>query len=198
MGNIHSLQTAILRIKPDAEVLYTNDHFELARCDLYFLPGVGNFKVAVEKIDQLNLRSLINKEVVSNKKPIMGICLGMQLLFEHGTESGNTLGLGLIEGTVERFPYSPQIKVPHIGFNHVKPHADSQLLKGLEFHDFYFVHSFRVKDVLDKELVVSQCEYGEDFVAVVESENIYGAQFHPEKSQSNGLKLLSNFLNKPN
>jgi glutamine amidotransferase len=195
MGNIYSLKAAILKVKPEAEIIYSNQATELATCEKYFLPGVGNFKLAMEKIHELGLKETILKEVRGNNKPIMGICLGMQLLFAKGTESGDSDGLGLLDGCVRKFNESNGLKVPHIGFNEVKVGANTSVFKGVTHTDFYFVHSFRVTDTTANGAVLSTCQYGEEFVAAIEDRNVVGVQFHPEKSQSNGLSLLANFLN---
>lgn len=194
MGNIYSLKSAISKVAPQVNVIYSNKRQELNTCDKFILPGVGNFKLATSKLKQLGLNEIIHEEVVILEKPILGICLGMQLLFESSEESGFSEGLGLCKGHVERFNKNMKLKIPHIGFNQINPHKNSSLLKGVAHFDYYFIHTFRVKDSDPKWNAYATCTYGETFVALVEYKNVFGTQFHPEKSQANGLRLLENFI----
>jgi glutamine amidotransferase len=137
----------------------------------------------------------IKESVINKQKTILGICLGMQLLAEFGEEDGSSAGLTLIPGTVAKFNFTDmELKTPHIGFNQVYFVKENDVLfKGLEDSaDFYFVHSFRLTDTTP-EIVSSFCQYGERFVSSISFENVHGTQFHPEKSQGNGLKVLKNF-----
>jgi glutamine amidotransferase len=161
------------------------------------LPGVGSFKKAMENLKINGLHQAI-QECANNKGiNLLGICLGMQLLCESSSEGGFTKGLSLIKNKVETFTQKEigNKKIPHVGFNQVKIEKDSSLFKNINDNsDFYFDHSFRV--IQNKNLKNFQtCEYGTKFVASFEKDNIYGTQFHPEKSQSNGLTLMYNFLN---
>ena len=141
-------------------------------------------------IDQLK------EMVLSRSKPIIGLCLGMQLFAERGLEHGVEPGLAWIEGEVVALrspPEGPTVRLPHIGWNDVRPVGDSILLRGIEDPLFYFVHGYQLRPKA-KEIVRGICGYGEDFVAVIERGNIFGTQFHPEKSHDNGLRVLKNFL----
>jgi len=193
MGNIRSIQNALQFIGSKSCVIRAGD--EILRSDKIILPGVGSFRVAMENIRKQDLEAALNEAVLKRHTPILGICLGMQLLADTGEEDGLTKGLGWIRGSVKRFPDEKlSIKVPHIGFNTVRFNpADSPLYNDLGAQaDFYFVHSYRmICD--DQEDVSSWADYGERFVASVHKENIFGVQFHPEKSQNNGLILLKNF-----
>lgn len=193
MGNIRSVQNALQFIGAKSRVIGASD--EILRSDKIILPGVGSFRAAMENIRKQNLEESLNEAVLKRRIPILGICLGMQLLADLGEEDGLTKGLGWIRGSVKRFPDEKlSIKVPHIGFNTVHFNsANSAMGHDLGAHaDFYFVHSYRMvcQDIQD---VSSWVDYGEKFVASVHKENIFGVQFHPEKSQNNGLTLLKNF-----
>ena len=160
------------------------------------LPGVGSFRKAMAQLNAQGLDQAILEAVLTKKTKILGICLGMQLMGIRGLEDGDSLGLSLIPTTVEKF--SPQEigvnKIPHIGFDVVHSPNDSQLFQGLSSAtDFYFVHSYRMLHH-GTPGKASTCVYGTEFMAAYEHENVYATQFHPEKSQTNGLVLLKNFL----
>lgn len=191
MGNILSLSSALNFIGVN-ETLFANDHDSLSKADKIILPGVGNFAMAAAKIHELGLDAILNDLVIENKKPILGVCLGMQLLGLSSTESGYNKGLGFIDGISECFE-DKNLKVPHVGCNQVQAHPNSKLLRGLGKNpDFYFTHSYRM--TCGTEIGQSLCNYGSDFVAIFECGHISGVQFHPELSQKNGLKLLKNFI----
>lgn len=191
MGNFKSVKSAIQYLGYD-NIELSNDITVLQDADKLILPGVGNFARAMNKINDLNLGSCIRQLVLNDKKPILGICLGMQLMGHSSTESGFNNGLSLIDGVVEAFS-SSELKVPHVGYNQVNPIVDSRLYSGIISNpDFYFTHSFRMSS--NAEIGKSLCTYGDDFVASFEIENIAGVQFHPELSQTNGLHLLKNFI----
>ena len=192
MGNIHSLKGALTFVSSSADIALVNDEKTLGDADLIFLPGVGHFKNAMEALDSLGLSEVLQSLVLDKKRPIMGICLGMQLLFSNSTEGGINPGLGLIEGKVRRIKDGDE-KIPHIGFDEVNPPSGSKMFAGVEKLDFYFVHSFCVRETLDDSLI-TYCNHNDQFVATIEKEHIWGTQFHPEKSQENGLKLLRNFI----
>jgi len=192
MGNIHSLKGALNFVSSSADIALVNDEKTLGDADLIFLPGVGHFKNAMEALDSLGLSEVLQSLVLDKKRPIMGICLGMQLLFSNSTEGGINPGLGLIEGKVRRIKDGDE-KIPHIGFDEVNPPSGSKMFAGVEKLDFYFVHSFCVRETLDESLI-SYCNHNDQFVATIEKKHIWGTQFHPEKSQENGLKLLRNFI----
>lgn len=193
MGNSFSIMTALQFV--GADVVCTNSPHIIRGSDKIVLPGVGSFKKAMQNIISLGLSDVLYDECIINKKPILGICLGMQLLGSFSTEDGCTKGLDFFSSEVIKLNSDiiSGIKVPHVGFNTVKYHEQSCLFDGLDLlADFYFTHSYKM--IEKEEAVMGYCEYGESFLASFECENIFGTQFHPEKSQRNGLTLLSNFL----
>ena len=192
MGNIHSLKGALANISPSADIELVNDSKSLSEVDLIFLPGVGHFKVAMETLGSLGLADVLKMLVLDNKKPIMGICLGMQLLFSNSSEGGINSGLGFVDGKVRRIADGLE-KIPHIGFDTVNPPSHSLMFAEIENPDFYFVHSYCAKNT-DNACITTYCDYNEIFVAAIEKEHIWGTQFHPEKSQGSGLQLLRNFI----
>ncbi len=185
MGNLRSIRRAFEEIGCDVQV--TSNAEVVSRATALVLPGVGAFGDAVKRIDNLHLREPLVRHVAGNK-PLLGICLGMQLLFESSEESAGVKGLGILPGAVKKFVGN--VKVPHIGWNDVVPSAGSRLF-GVETTCFYFVHSFYVQS--DK-CEIGASEYGVRFSAAVRSENVFGVQFHPEKSQAAGQELLRNFV----
>lgn len=196
MGNLRSIQNALTYIGVDSRITGSPD--EILKSEKLILPGVGSFRVAMENLKRKGLLPALNKAVLEQKIPVLGICLGMQLLAEQGEEDGPTKGLGWIPGEVKHFPKKDKIKVPHIGFNTVSFKSEDILFSGLNnCADFYFVHSYHMI-CRDPYNVSSWSKYGEEFVAGVHHENIFGTQFHPEKSQSNGLRVLKNFANLDN
>jgi glutamine amidotransferase len=194
MGNIRSIKNAFEYL--GIQVQISNSPDVIANSEKLILPGVGSFRVAMENICHMNLRAALDEAVLDRKTPILGICLGMQLLAKEGTEDGLTQGLGWIPGNVERFYFhDPLIRIPHIGFNsvHFKNKVDP-LWEGLNNpSDFYFVHSFHF--VCEDKYVTGYTNYNSNFVSSVQHNHIIGTQFHPEKSQANGLILLKNFAN---
>jgi len=194
-GNLRSVMGALEFL--GARAVITGDARDVAMADKLILPGVGSFRVAMENIDRRGLRAPLLESVRERGTPILGICLGMQILADVGDEDGPTPGLGLIPGAVRRFPdFAPPLRVPHIGFNSVTfVEPEGSILAALgDSADFYFIHSYRL--ICDDPKDVSGwCEYGgERFAASVERAHILGAQFHPEKSQTNGLVVLKSFL----
>lgn len=194
MGNLWSVVSAFTYIGCSASV--TNDPETIERADTLVLPGVGSFRRAMLSLRETRIENAILEAVVSKGRRILGICLGMQLLGSRGTEDGMTTGLNLIPAPVERFDFRGigSYKVPHIGFNLVRGGRDSQLFRKLpEEADFYFVHSYRM---LPEGLpgITATCRYGAEFLAGYEHEGVSATQFHPEKSQTNGLTLLRNFV----
>jgi glutamine amidotransferase len=194
MGNLWSVLSALRYLEYDTVVSGNPD--QIVRADSLILPGVGSFRKAMTALQDKVLDQAIVEAVQTKGTKILGICLGMQLMGACSSEDGNTPGLGLIKSVVEKF--TPQEiganKVPHIGFDLVHSQPDSRLFKGLQqAADFYFVHSYRM---LPADLVGKQatCDYGVKFLAAYEQDNIFATQFHPEKSQTNGIILLKNFL----
>lgn len=194
MGNIWSVLNALryLGCKP----MVSSDPNEIARAESLLLPGVGSFRKAMATLKETGLDEAILNAVQTKGSKILGICLGMQLMGSRGSEDGDMLGLGLIPTPVNMF--TPQEvganKIPHIGFDLVHSKPDARLFRGLpDAADFYFVHSYRMlADGLSGQTAI--CKYGKEFLAAYEQDNIYATQFHPEKSQTNGLVLLKNFL----
>jgi len=189
-GNLASVQNALEHLGHDASVC--GDPDALQAFDRIILPGVGSFRVAMECLDAQGWSARI-REFVATGKPLLGICLGMQLLFDTGEEHGPRQGLGLIPGQVTALTPEGRLRVPHVGWNNLATIVTHPLLSGVKPQvDFYFVHSFHcVPD--DHSAILATCDYGGKFVAVVAGGNVAGAQFHPEKSQPSGLRLLDNF-----
>lgn len=190
MGNLRSVQKAIQRIGGDAVI--SSDPHEIAAADKLILPGVGAFGDAMSEINRRDLAKPIC-DFVQTGRPFLGICLGLQLLFEESYEHGTHRGLGILPGDVVRFELPPEFKVPHMGWNTVTKTAESDLLADLpDQSHFYFVHSFYVRPS-DPSVMSLSCNYGHDFCAMVTRGNLFATQFHPEKSQANGLNLLRGF-----
>jgi imidazole glycerol-phosphate synthase subunit HisH len=189
MGNLRSVEKAFAHV--DVEAVRTSDRDTATEADGLVLPGVGAFPKAMERVRELGLDELVT-ESAAQGKPVLGICLGMQLLFESTTELGGAEGLGLLSGPVTGLD-AGDLKVPHIGWSPVGWTRESRLTEGLAPEEpFYFVHSLapRPGDAAD---TLGTAEYGETFTCVVERGNVFGAQFHPEKSSGAGLRLLRNF-----
>lgn len=192
MGNLKSVCNAFSYL--NVPVVVSNCPKTVSHAETLILPGVGSFRKAMDCLTKLHLDKAICECVLHRRKKILGICLGMQLMGLSSSEDGQTQGLGLIPSTVERFDEINIRKIPHIGFNSVSPCIGSKLLSNLPSQpDFYFVHSYRM-DPTPISQYISLCSYYEDFAAVYEHNNIMATQFHPEKSQTNGLSLLKNFL----
>lgn len=193
MGNIRSIVNALDYLGVSSRV--TSSPQEIMSSEKLILPGVGSYNSAMKNLHDMGLVEPLNKVVLEKKCPILGICLGMQLLADYGAEDGVVKGLGWIAGRVERFKFNDHFyRIPHTGFNSVGFTVQkSRLFNSLnEQSDFYFVHSFHL--VCDEKQDVSGwTDYNGLFVASVEKGNVYGTQFHPEKSQSNGLVVLRNF-----
>ncbi|MGI6279318.1 MAG: imidazole glycerol phosphate synthase subunit HisH [Acutalibacteraceae bacterium] len=193
VGNLFSLESSLKAVGADAVI--TGDSEVIKAADKLILPGVGAFGDAAAKLRATGLDSVIVKEAALGK-PLMGICLGMQLLFDKSFEYGQHKGLGLISGSV--VPMTGKIpdnlKIPHIGWNALKLKRKSPIFEYLcEGDCVYFVHSFYAEDC--ENAVIATCEYGREITAAVQSGNVYGCQFHPEKSGSVGLKILKAFSN---
>ena len=191
VGNLRSVHKALEAA--GAEVLRTNQPEDVNNAAVIVLPGVGAFGGFMRGLEQLNLVEPIQK--ASQKGvPLLGICVGMQALFELGLEMGRHTGLGLIKGVVQSFSNDLGIKIPHTGWNQFIPVRENQLFDGLSESPYaYFNHSFYCSPVESQD-VLAETEYGITYPSVVNKENLFGVQFHPEKSQRTGLTLLSNFL----
>lgn len=193
MGNIKSIVSALNYLGID-DIVVSADYETLKSADKIILPGVGSFRKAMSQIKENNLDKYLEEIVVKNKKPLIGICLGMQLLGISSTEDGFTNGLGYVNGQCIKFN-NTDLKVPHVGFNQLKTDKKFKLYDGLSAEsDFYFTHSYKM--VSEHQINQSYCNYGGDFIASFEYNNIVGVQFHPELSQKNGLRLLKNFIEK--
>ena len=191
MGNLWSVASALRYL--GWEPVLADDPVRVRAAPVLVLPGVGSFRRAMEVLDSRGLSDALRDAVHQRGAKVLGICLGMQLLAERGSEDGISDGLRLVPGSVDRFD-AAGIKVPHIGFNSVRHAHGSRLFVGLDNPaDFYFVHSFRLCDRSGPGLYAAAA-HGEEFVAAYEYGNVFGTQFHPEKSQTNGLRLLQNFL----
>lgn len=191
MGNLRSVQKAIEHA--GGEAIVSSDPREIAAASKLILPGVGAFGDAMTELRRRDLIAPI-QEFCDSGRPFLGICLGLQLLFERGFEHGEHEGLGIFAGDVVRFELPRSFKVPHMGWNNVTKCKDSPLLDDIaDGAHFYFVHSFYVRPE-DRSVVALECDYGGPFCAMVQRDNVYATQFHPEKSQAEGLKLLHAFV----
>lgn len=192
VGNVASIRNMIRRVGGEAEI--SGDVTKLKEASALILPGVGAFDHAIERLDELGLRSILIDHTASGKS-LMGICLGMQLLFET-SEEGKRGGLGLIPGHVRRFSFSDlgtRLPIPHMGWNVVQPEPKEQMFSGLPSQPrFYFVHSYHAQ--CDDEYIAARCSYGYEFACAVRRGNIFGTQFHPEKSHKFGMDLFANYL----
>ncbi|MFN3190163.1 MAG: imidazole glycerol phosphate synthase subunit HisH [Aureliella sp.] len=191
MGNLRSVQKALEHVGHDAVV--SGDPERVRAADKVILPGVGGFGDAIRELRDRELAGPIT-EFVATGKPFLGICLGLQMLFDVGLEGGEHEGLGIIPGRVERFPAMGDLKVPHMGWNQTsEAQSECPLLAGISPEAyFYFVHSYYVLPANSSDSWLS-CDYGQTFCAAVWRDNIFATQFHPEKSQGDGLKMLKNF-----
>ncbi len=192
MGNLRSVSKALEHVG-FTEVIVSSDKDMIFRVDALVLPGVGAFKDAMENLKRLNLITPL-MDYIEGGKPFLGICLGLQLLFERSYEFGESEGLGILEGEVSLLPNG--VKIPHIGWNQVWLNQKEGMFEGVNDGDFfYFVHSYRVVPTRE-DVIASTTDYGDYFVSSVQYQNIWAVQFHPEKSQVLGLKLLENFYRK--
>ena len=189
-GNLKSVEKALLSL--GQEVLVTRERSELLAADKVILPGVGNFGDAMEKLKAYGLVDVI-REIAQQGKPFLGICLGLQLLFERSEEAPGVEGLGILKGEIVRIPDTPGLKIPHIGWNSLTLQNDGRLFRGVEGEPYvYFVHSYYLK-AEEPQILKAATEYGTLIHASVEQGNVFACQFHPEKSSQVGLKLLKNF-----
>ncbi len=191
VGNLASVNKAFSFIGYESKI--TSDHSEILAADRVVLPGVGAFADAMENLQKMDMVSVI-KQVAAKGTPLLGICLGMQLLFDYSTEGGDRVtGLGLLKGSITQFPMDMGLKVPHMGWNSLYIKQDNGLFKKVAENSYvYFVHSYYLT-AENKSDVASVCKYGIEFDAAACSGNIMGTQFHPEKSGDVGLQILKNF-----
>lgn len=192
MGNLNSVKRKFS--KNGIESIISNDPDEVLKAEKLVLPGVGHFKKAVQNLKISGLWDALNHAVVTEKVPILGICLGMQLMAKH-SEEGDVSGLGWFDGEVVKFKVKDQIKhkIPHIGWNTARKYKDSFLFDGLPDNpEFYFVHSYHFKSN-DQSDVLSYTNYEYGFCSAIQKDNVYGVQFHPEKSHDIGEQMLLNF-----
>ena len=188
MGNIKSVENSFK--KAGARIEVTSDPEKIKNASAVVLPGVGAYRDAFHNLEEMGLIEPINE--IIRKKPFLGICIGMQLLFEYSTEGGKNKGLGIFKGFVGRIP--PGVKIPHIGWNQIEIKKESKLLKNIrQGENFYFVHSYHVIPE-DKSIISTITDYGTSIVASIEQDNIFGFQFHPEKSSTCGQQLIRNFI----
>lgn len=191
VGNLKSVKNSLDYLDIPNSII--DDPLKIKSCDKLILPGVGAFGAAMEKLNSLGFADEI-KSFVSHGKPILGICLGMQLMFDESCEYGHHRGLGLIKGGVLSFREKiKDLPLPQIGWNNITKEFDSPLLENIGSGScFYFVHSFYCQPE-DKAITVANARYGVSFSAIIQKGSVFGCQFHPEKSQSAGLKILENF-----
>ena len=193
-GNLRSLEKALEAL--GQQVIVTKDAETIRQAEKVILPGVGAFGDAMANLQRLGLVEVI-RETAASGKPFLGICLGLQLLFEDSDETPGVPGLGILRGHIKRIPEQPGLKVPHMGWNNLELHHDGALFRGLPEHPYvYFVHSYYL-EAEDPDIVTATAEYGVTIHASVQSGNLFACQFHPEKSSQIGLAILKNFAELP-
>ncbi len=189
-GNIRSVEKAMAKL--GQEVWITRDRERIMNADKVILPGVGSFGDAMAHLREYNLVEVI-KDVVAEKKPFLGICLGLQLLYESSEETPGVEGLGILKGKILKIPEQEGLKIPHMGWNSLYLQNDGRLFRGIEQNPYvYFVHSYYLK-AEEEETVKATTEYSVNIHASVEKDNVFACQFHPEKSGDLGLQILKNF-----
>ena len=199
LGNIQSAKNSIEKVILDnnveGDVYFASDFKLLEKSTHIILPGQGAFESCVKGLKNLEgMIDELNKQIIYKKKPILGICVGMQLLANRSFENGINEGLGWIEGSIEKVP-NGKLSLPHMGWNDLIKQSSHKVLDNINNDDhFYFVHSYYFKTI-NNENIIATANYGINFPAIVAKENILGVQFHPEKSSSSGLKMLTNFIN---
>ena len=192
MGNIQSVKNAFELLNNKVEII--NDPSEIKDADGIILPGVGAFGNAIKNLQELKFIEPIKENVINQNVPLLGICLGMQLLADKSEERGIYDGLSLIPGNICKIPSIDGYRLPHIGWNEVSIKLKDPLFENInDKRSFYFVHSYRFE--CDEQFVVATTNYGQNINAVVQKGNVFGVQFHPEKSQRKGLHLINNFVN---
>lgn len=192
MGNVRSVQKAFEHIAPNAHISLSDDAERINEADRVVFPGQGAMGACMQALNQHGLADVIKS--CATEKPFLGICLGLQLLFDHSTENLGTQGLSIVSGEVVKFEKGP-LKVPHMGWNTVKQTLQHPLWHKIDNNArFYSVHSYYVR-ANDKNIVAATTDYGVDFTSAITTNNLFAVQFHPEKSQHDGLQLLTNFVN---
>lgn len=192
MGNVTSVQNALTILNIDSKI--SKCPIEISHAKAAILPGVGAFHAAMENIVKLGILDALNELVINKKRPFLGICLGLQLIAEDSVESIYTKGFGWIKGNVYKIPAETNLPVPHVGWNNVLESRENIILSGInDASHFYFDHSYYLD--CPEQYIVANSNYGNKFVAAVQKDNIFAVQFHPEKSQRSGLRLLRNFSN---
>ncbi|MCI7276039.1 MAG: imidazole glycerol phosphate synthase subunit HisH [Cuneatibacter sp.] len=193
-GNLRSVEKALEAL--GQQVIVTKDAETIRQAEKVILPGVGAFGDAMANLQRLGLVEVI-RETAASGKPFLGICLGLQLLFEDSDETPGVPGLGILRGHIKRIPEQPGLKVPHMGWNNLELHHDGALFRGLPEHPYvYFVHSYYL-EAEDPDIVTATAEYGVTIHASVQRGNLFACQFHPEKSSQIGLAILKNFAELP-
>ena len=194
MGNSRSVQKSFER--NNCHAVITNDHDLIMNADKIVLPGVGSFYDGMNELLNLGLIDTLNESVVKNKKPFLGICLGMQLMANLSYENTRTKGLGWIDAEIIKFDFGKTnkiLKIPHVGWNNVAFETECVLYDGIPNNsDFYFVHSYHLS--LNEDIATGVTDYGYKFISSIAKDNLFGFQFHPEKSQDVGLKIIKNFI----
>jgi len=194
LGNLGSIQNMLKRIGADS--IITSDIVEIKKANKIILPGVGAFDTGMKNLKDFGLFDILNEKVLIEKVPVLGICLGMQLLAD-GSEEGNSLGLGWVKGYCKRFNFgnTSSLKVPNMGWSNLLIKKPTRLIDEIEDQRYYFVHSYYVR-CGNSEDILAESTYGIKFTCAVEKDNILGVQFHPEKSHKFGMNLLNNFIEK--
>jgi len=193
MGNLYSVERKFRYL--DVNTIVTSSPKDLLGADKIILPGVGHFKKAMDNLLSLDIVDALNECVMIKKKPVLGICIGMQIMAGY-SEEGGCSGLGWFDANVIKFNVVDHLryKVPHMGWNHIQIKKDSQLMSGIsENSEFYFLHSYHYESYVNSD-VLNVTEYSCEFVSAVEKDNIFGVQYHPEKSHDSGEKILINFM----
>ncbi len=193
MSNLQSVKKKVEQLHPN--VIISGDHHEIESADKLILPGVGHFQRAMENMNDLHLDDILNEKVLIQRTPILGICLGMQLMCS-SSEEGNVAGLNWFEAETRKTMVSDSLrfKIPHMGWNTISFQKQSDLLKGIpDDSEFYFVHSYHVHAKNESDVLTSTT-YESSFHSAIQREHIFGVQFHPEKSHDSGLQLINNFI----
>lgn len=195
LGNLHSVLGAVRKSGYNAKI--TNNISKILKSDKIILPGVGAFHDGMKNLKNLNLIDTLEEFVKIKKKPILGICLGFQLLAKDSFEFGHHKGLGWIDASISKLPNKgKKIRIPHIGWNDLLKSRDVEIFNGIPDNAlFYYVHSYYM-NCQNEKIIAGKCKYGIEFVSAIQDKNIIGTQFHPEKSQYYGLKIIKNFIEK--